>query len=66
MFIMENTDTTLPQLLLLIFLVLERIFKTIVSSHCYKKFKFQSSLGSFEIQTEEQEQKQEEEKKEEN
>jgi hypothetical protein len=41
-------------MVLLFVLVLERIFKMFVNSHCYKKFAIKSSLGNFEIQTEEQ------------
>jgi hypothetical protein len=49
---MENDSVI--QMVLLFVLVLERIFKLFVNSHCYKKFAIKSSLGDFEIQTEEQ------------
>ena len=49
---MENDSVI--QMVLLFVLVLERIFKLFVNSHCYKKFAIKSSLGNFEIQTEEQ------------
>jgi len=50
---MVENDSVI-QMVLLFVLVIERIFKLFVNSHCYKKFKFKSSLGDFEIQTEEQ------------
>ena len=49
---MENDSVI--QMVLLFVLVLERIFKMFVNSHCYKKFAIKSSLGNFEIETEEQ------------
>ena len=49
---MENDSVI--QMVLLFVLVLERIFKLFINSHCYKKFAIKSSLGDFEIQTEEQ------------
>ena len=49
----SNENNSLVQTILLISLVLERIFKLFVNSHCYKKFAFKSSLGNFEIETEE-------------
>jgi hypothetical protein len=51
---MVENDSVI-QMVLLFVLVLERIFKLFVNSHCYKKFSIKSSsLGSFEIETEEQ------------
>jgi hypothetical protein len=50
---MVENDSVI-QMVLLFVLVLERIFKMFVNSHCYKKFAIKSSLGNFEIQTEEQ------------
>ena len=50
---MVENDSVI-QMVLLFVLVLERIFKMFVNSHCYKKFAIKSSLGDFEIQTEEQ------------
>ena len=50
----SNENNSLVQMVLLVVLVLERIFKLFVNSHCYKKFAFKSSLGNFEIETEEQ------------
>ena len=49
----SNENNSLVQMVLLVVLVLERIFKLFVNSHCYKKFAFKSSLGNFEIETEE-------------
>ena len=49
----SSTDTSIPQLILLVCLVLERIFKLFLNSHCYKKFSIKSSLGNIEIETEE-------------
>lgn len=49
---MENDSVI--QMVLLFVLVLERIFKLFVNSHCYKKFAIKSSLGDFQIETEEQ------------
>ena len=49
---MVENDSVI-QMVLLFVLVIERIFKLFVNSHCYKKFAFKSSLGDFEIQTEE-------------
>jgi hypothetical protein len=49
---MENDSVI--QMVLLFVLVLERIFKLFVNSHCYKKFAIKTSLGNFEIETEEQ------------
>lgn len=50
---MVENDSVI-QMVLLFVLVLERIFKLFVNSHCYKKFAIKSSLGNFEIETEEQ------------
>ena len=50
---MVENDSVI-QMVLLFVLVLERIFKLFVNSHCYKKFVIKSSLGNFEIETEEQ------------
>ena len=50
---MVENDSVI-QMVLLFCLVIERIFKLFVNSHCYKKFAFKSSLVDFEIQTEEQ------------
>ena len=50
---MVENDSVI-QMVLLFVLVLERIFKMFVNSHCYKKFAIKSSLGNFEIETEEQ------------
>jgi hypothetical protein len=47
-------NDSIIQMVLLFVLVLERIFKLFVNSHCYKKLIFKSSLGNFEIETEEQ------------
>ena len=49
----STTDTSIPQLILLVCLVLERIFKLFMNSHCYKKFSIKSSIGNIEIETEE-------------
>ena len=49
----SKTDTSIPQLILLVCLVLERIFKLFMNSHCYKKFSIKSSIGNIEIETEE-------------
>ena len=48
-----STDTSIPQLILLVCLVLERIFKLFMNSDCYKKFSIKSSIGNIEIETEE-------------
>ena len=51
---MVENDSVI-QMVLLFVLVIERIFKLFVNSHCYyKKFAFKSSIGNFEIETEEQ------------
>jgi hypothetical protein len=50
---MVENDSVI-QMVLLFVLVLERIFKMFVNSHCYKKFAIKTSLGNFEIETEEQ------------
>ena len=50
----SNENNSVVQMVLLVVLVLERIFKLFVNSHCYKKFAFKSSLGNFEIETEDQ------------
>ena len=60
----STTDTSIPQLILLVCLVLERIFKLFLNSHCYKKFSIKSSLGNIEIETEENPDKQEDDIKE--
>ena len=49
----SNENNSVVQMVLLVVLVLERIFKLFVNSHCYKKFAIKSSLGNFEIETEE-------------
>ena len=49
----SKENNSLDQMVLLVVLVLERIFKLFVNSHCYKKFAIKSSLGNFEIETEE-------------
>ena len=49
----SNENNSLVQMVLLVVLVLERIFKLFVNSHCYKKFAIKSSLGNFEKETEE-------------
>ena len=62
---MESTiDTSIPQLILLVCLVLERIFKLFMTSHCYKKFSIKSSIGNIEIETEENSETQEDDIKE--
>jgi len=50
---MVENDSVI-QMVLLFVLVLERIFKLFINSHCYKKIAIKSSLGNFEIETEEQ------------
>ena len=60
----STTDTSIPQLILLVCLVLERIFKLFLNSHCYKKFSIKSSIGNIEIETEENPEKQEDDIKE--
>ena len=60
----SSTDTSIPQLILLVCLVLERIFKLFLNSHCYKKFSIKSSIGNIEIETEENQEKQEDDIKE--
>jgi hypothetical protein len=50
---MVENDSVI-QMVILFVLVLERIFKMFVNSHCYKKFAIKSSLGNFEIETEDQ------------
>ena len=60
----SSTDTSIPQLILLVCLVLERIFKLFLNSHCYKKFSIKSSLGNIEIETEENPDKQDDDIKE--
>ena len=50
---MVENDSVI-QMVLLFVLVLERIFKMFVNSKCYKHFAIKSSLGNFEIETEEQ------------
>jgi hypothetical protein len=50
---MVENDSVI-QMVLLFVLVIERIFKLFVNSHCFKKFSIKSSLGNFEIETEEQ------------
>ena len=59
-----STDTSIPQLILLVCLVLERIFKLFMNSHCYKKFSIKSSIGNIEIETEENSETQEDDIKE--
>ena len=59
-----STDTSIPQLILLVCLVLERIFKLFMNSHCYKKFSIKSSIGNIEIETEENSEIQEDDVKE--
>lgn len=61
---MVENDSVI-QMVLLFCLVIERIFKLFVNSHCYKKFAIKSSLGNFEIETEEQETDDKKEEKEE-
>jgi len=60
----STTDTSIPQLILLVCLVLERIFKLFMTSHCYKKFSIKSSIGNIEIETEENSETQEDDIKE--
>ena len=60
----STTDTSIPQLILLVCLVLERIFKLFMNSHCYKKFSIKSSIGNIEIETEENSEIQEDDVKE--
>ena len=60
----SSTDTSIPQLILLVCLVLERIFKLFLNSHCYKKFSIKSSIGNIEIETEENPEKQDDDIKE--
>ena len=50
---MVENDSVI-QMVLLFVLVIERIFKLFVNSHCYKRLAFKSSIGNFEIETEEQ------------
>ena len=50
----NENNSQVVQMVLLCVLVLERIFKLFVNSHCYKKFAIKSPLGNFEIETEEQ------------
>ena len=50
----SNQDNSIVQMVLLVMLVMERIFKLFVNSKCYKHFAIKSSLGNFEIDAEEQ------------